>query len=453
MKDKKYSILVVDDERDIGRALEFLLTRHGYSVETAYDGTMALEKLNKSEFDLMITDLRMEGMGGMELLEKALVVNPGMIAVIMTAYASVESAVEAMKRGASDYIVKPFVNEDVLLTVKRLLEHRKVVFENQALKRQLSQHMGCKEFIGESASLLEVFDLLEKVIPTKSNILILGESGTGKGMIAEIVHCNSPRRDSPFMTINCSAIPENLLESELFGYKKGAFTGANTDKAGLISMADGGTLFLDEIGDMPLQLQSKILKVLEEGELMPLGGTKTRSVDVRFIAATNKNIDEVVKKKQFREDLYYRLNIFEVHIPPLRERPDDINILVKHFIEKFAEEHKKDIKGISKEALNILRGYAWPGNVRELKNVIERAVVLCAGEEISPDNLPDKLSLLQDSESKGLKDLLGYYEKKIIVDSLSSHGWNKERTASDLGVDLATLYRKMKKLNIDSEKG
>jgi len=453
MKDKKYSILVVDDERDIGRALEFLLTRHGYDVETAYDGNMALEKMGKSEFDLMITDLRMEGMGGMELLEKALAVNPGMIAVIMTAYASVESAVEAMKRGASDYIVKPFVNEDVLLTVKRLLEHRKVVFENQALKRELSQHMGCKEFIGESASLLEVFDLLEKVIPTKSNILILGESGTGKGMIAEIIHCNSPRRDNPFMTINCSAIPENLLESELFGYKKGAFTGANSDKAGLISMADGGTLFLDEIGDMPLQLQSKILKVLEEGELMPLGGTKTRSVDVRFIAATNKNIEELVKKKLFREDLYYRLNIFEVSIPPLRERPDDIPILVNHFIEKFSAEHRKNIKGISREAMNILRGYSWPGNVRELKNVIERAVVICAGEEIEPDNIPDKLSLLQDSEYRGLKDLLGYYERKIIVDALSSHGWNKEKTAADLGVDLATLYRKMKKLNVDSERG
>jgi len=255
------------------------------------------------------------------------------------------------------------------------------------------------------------------------------------------------------MTINCSAIPENLLESELFGYKKGAFTGANSDKAGLISMADGGTLFLDEIGDMPLQLQSKILKVLEEGELMPLGGTKTRSVDVRFIAATNKNIEELVKKKLFREDLYYRLNIFEVSIPPLRERPDDIPILVNHFIEKFSAEHRKNIKGISREAMNILRGYSWPGNVRELKNVIERAVVICAGEEIEPDNIPDKLSLLQDSEYRGLKDLLGYYERKIIVDALSSHGWNKEKTAADLGVDLATLYRKMKKLNVDSERG
>jgi DNA-binding NtrC family response regulator len=453
MKDKEYRILVVDDERDICRALEFLLSRHGYSVDTAYDGNMALEKLAKSDFDLMLTDLKMEGMGGLELLEKALEINPGMVAIIMTAYASVESAVDAMKRGASDYIVKPFVNEDVLLTIKRLLEHRKVIFENQALKRQLSQRLGCKEFIGDSPSLQEIFELLEKVIPTKSNILILGESGTGKGMIAEIIHCNSPRRDGPFMTINCSAIPETLLESELFGYKKGAFTGANADKAGLIKMADGGTLFLDEIGDMPLSLQSKILKVLEDGELMPLGSSKPQTVDVRFIAATNKNIDEQVGKKLFREDLYYRLNVFEITLPPLRERPDDIKVLASHFIGRFSNEHNKNIKGISDEALSILISYSWPGNVRELKNVLERAVVLCGNNMIGPENLPDKLSVVQGAESRGLKEVLNYYEKKIILDSLASHGWNKEKTASDLGVDLATLYRKMKKLEIDSEKG
>jgi transcriptional regulator with PAS, ATPase and Fis domain len=255
------------------------------------------------------------------------------------------------------------------------------------------------------------------------------------------------------MTINCSAIPETLLESELFGYKKGAFTGANTDKAGLIKMADGGTLFLDEIGDMPLSLQSKILKVLEDGELMPLGSSKPQTVDVRFIAATNKNIDEQVGKKLFREDLYYRLNVFEITLPPLRERPDDIKVLASHFIGRFSKEHNKNIKGISDEALSILMSYSWPGNVRELKNVLERAVVLCGNNMIGPENLPDKLSVLQGAESRGLKEVLNFYEKKIILDSLASHGWNKEKTASDLGVDLATLYRKMKKLEIDSEKG
>jgi DNA-binding NtrC family response regulator len=386
-------------------------------------------------------------------MEKALEVNSVMIVVIMTAYASVESAVEAMRKGALDYIVKPFVNEDVLLTIKRLLEHRMVLFENQALKRQLSQHMGCKEFIGESPYLQEIFELLEKVIPTKSNILILGESGTGKGMIAEIVHCNSPRRDNPFMSINCSAIPENLLESELFGYRKGAFTGANSDKTGLMRMADGGTLFLDEIGDMPLTVQSKVLKVLESGELLPLGDTKMINIDVRIITATNKNIEDMIKKNQFREDLYYRLNVFEINLPSLRERSEDITILAHHFIEQFCGEHNKGIKGFTDAAMNVLTGYPWPGNVRELKNVLERAVVLCGGDMIEMKDLPDKIRAYEDSTKRGLKDMLGYYEKKIIAESLSAHKGNKEKTASELGVDLATLYRKMKKLGIEAEKG
>lgn len=453
MKDKKYRILVVDDERDICRALEFLLSRHGYEVETAYDGNMAIEKMNKTEYDLLLTDLKMEGMNGIELMERSLEINSGMLVVIMTAYASVESAVEAMRKGASDYVVKPFVNEDVLLTIKRLLEHRKILFENQALKRQLSQHLGCKEFIGESPSLQEIFEVLEKVIPTKSNILILGESGTGKGVIAEIIHCNSPRRDYPFMSINCSAIPDTLLESELFGYKKGAFTGANTDKMGIIRMAEGGILFLDEIGDMPLHLQSKILKVLETGEVMPLGDTKTRNVDVRVITATNKDIDAQIKKGEFREDLYYRLNVFEIKLPPLRERLEDIRVLTHYFIEKFSKENNKKITGIADEALNVLVGFSWPGNVRELSNVLERAVILCSGNEIEVKDLPGKLQTQEIHSAQNLKGLLGYYEKKVIVDSLSSHGWDKERTASDLGIDLATLYRKMKKYNIDAERG
>ncbi|MEE9523481.1 MAG: sigma-54 dependent transcriptional regulator, partial [Thermodesulfovibrionales bacterium] len=403
MKNKKYRILVVDDERDICRALEFLLSRQHYDVDIAYDGTMALEKLDKSEYDLMVTDLKMEGMNGIELMEKTLEIRTGMIVVIMTAYASVESAVEAMQKGAADYIVKPFVNEDVLLTIKRLLEHRRIIFENQALRRQLSQHMGCKEFIGESASLQEIFELLEKVIPTKSNILLLGESGTGKGMIAEIVHCNSPRRDNPFMSINCSAIPENLLESELFGYKKGAFTGANSDKTGLIVIADGGTLFLDEIGDMPMSLQSKILKVLESGELMPLGDTKVKSVDVRLITATNKDIEKHIKKGLFREDLYYRLNVFEIKLPALRERAEDIKVLAHHFIEKYCAEHKKMIKGFTDDAMDLLMGYSWPGNVRELSNVLERATVISSGDMIDVNDFPDKIRVIKEQSKRGLK--------------------------------------------------
>src|SRR5512135_642898 len=315
MKAETSKILVVDDERDICRALEFLLSREGYKIVTANSGREALKKIESEDFDLVISDLKMEDIGGLEVLEKALVMNSSLIVIIMTAFASVESAVEAMKKGASDYIVKPFINEDVKMTVKRLLEHKKVLMENLALRQQLSQQFGTRAFVGVSPQIAQVFDVLSKVIPTRSNILILGESGTGKGLVAEIVHGNSQRKDKPFISINCSAIPENLLESELFGYRKGSFTGAAADKKGLITMADQGTLFLDEIGDMPISLQAKILKVLETGEVYPIGETKPVYADIRLIAATNKDLEDQIQKGLFREDLYYRLNVIEVKIP------------------------------------------------------------------------------------------------------------------------------------------
>lgn len=449
MKAKTYNILIVDDERDICRALEFLLTREGYKVVITHTGLDALKKLESNEFDLLITDLKMEGMDGMEVLEKALLIDPNLIVIMMTAFASVESAVTAMKKGASDYVVKPFINEDVKMTVRRLLEHKKVLMENIALRQQLSQHFGCKEFIGVSPQINKVFEVLEKVIPTRSNILILGESGTGKGVIAEVVHCNSQRKDKPFISINCSAIPENLLESELFGYRKGAFTGAASDKKGLITMADQGTLFLDEIGDMPIGLQAKILKVLESGEVMPVGDTKATFADVRLIAATNKNIEEQIKKGLFREDLYYRLNVIEVTVPPLRERREDIAALARHFTEKFSKENNKKVIDIADETMELLYGYSWPGNIRELRNVMERAVVLAGSDRIMPEDLPHKIRDQQGFKSLvTLKDRLDHYEEKIIKDSLRVNDWNKEATSQELGVDLATLYRKIKKLGI-----
>jgi DNA-binding NtrC family response regulator len=449
MKANQYKILVVDDERDICRALEFLLGREGYKVVTTYSGQDAVKKIETEEFDLVISDLKMEGMTGLEVLEKALAINPNLIVIIMTAFASVESAVEAMKKGASDYIVKPFINEDVKMTVKRLLEHKTVVMENLILRQQLSQHLGCKEFVGISPQIFAVFEMLQKVIPTRSNILILGESGTGKGLIAEVVHCNSQRKDKPFISINCSAIPENLLESELFGYKKGAFTGATTDKKGLITMADQGTLFLDEIGDMPLGLQAKILKVIETGEVLPVGDTKTLYADVRIVAATNKTLEEQISKGLFREDLYYRLNVIEVKIPPLRERKEDISVLARHFVEKYSKENDKKVSGISDEAMEILYGYPWPGNIRELRNVIERAVVLASADTIVPSDLPERLRTQQGTKtSQSLKDKMDYYESKIIKETLEAHSWNKENAAKTLDVDLATLYRKIKKLGI-----
>jgi len=449
MKAETSKILVVDDERDICRALEFLLSRQGYKVVTANSGQEALKKIESEDFDLVISDLRMEGIDGLQVLEKALAVNSGLIVIIMTAYASVESAVEAMKRGASDYIVKPFINEDVKMTVRRLLEHKKVLMENLALRQQLSQQFGSREFVGVSPQIAKVFDVLSKVIPTRSNILILGESGTGKGLIAEVVHNNSQRKDKPFICINCSAIPENLLESELFGYRKGAFTGATSDKKGLITMADQGTLFLDEIGDMPVGLQAKVLKVLETGEVQPLGDTKAAFVDVRLIAATNKDLEEQIRKGLFREDLYYRLNVIEVKIPPLRERREDINVLAQHFIEKYSKENSKKVSGITDEALAALNNYPWPGNIRELRNVIERAVVLSGGSDIGIAELPDKIQTRDSSAGMHtLKDRLDYYEEKIIKEALQANDWRKEDTALQLGVDLATLYRKIKKLGI-----
>jgi len=449
MKANPYKILVVDDERDICRALEFLLSREGYKVAVTYSGQDALKKIESEDFDLVISDLKMEGLDGMQVLERALNLRPNLMVILMTAFASVESAVEAMKKGASDYIVKPFINEDVKMTVRRLLEHKTVLLENIVLRQQLSQQLGYKEFVGVSPRIFEVFEVLEKVMPTRSSILLTGESGTGKGLIAEIVHSNSQRKDKPFISINCSAIPENLLESELFGYRKGAFTGAASDKKGLIVMADEGTLFLDEIGDMPMGLQAKVLKVLETGDVLPLGETKSKHVDIRLIAATNKNIEEQIRKGLFREDLYYRLNVIEVKIPSLRERKEDISVLTQHFIEKYGRENNKKVTGVTDEAMEVLMQYPWPGNIRELRNVIERAVVLSGTEKIGLTELPAKIKSQDGAKSAvTLKDKLEQCEGRIIRETLEYSDWNKEKTARELDVDLATLYRKIKKLGI-----
>ena len=452
-KAKKNRILVVDDERDICRALEFILSSEGYSVETVSSGEDALRKFQKKHYDLVLSDLRMEGMDGIELLTKIKGIDPSTIFIIMTAFASVDNAVEAMKKGAEDYIVKPFVNDDVKMTISRLLKLRNLKQENEMLRRELSNRVSDNRFVGNSAQIREMFQMLEKVIPTKSNILILGESGTGKGVIAEIIHSNSPRAERPFLSINCSAIPDTLLESELFGYKKGAFTGANSDKVGLIASADGGTLFLDEIGDMPVMLQSKLLKVLEHGEVLRLGDVRPINVDIRIIAATNKKIEESLKNGEFREDLYYRLNVIEFTIPPLRERREDIPMLVMHFLDVFNLKHDASIKGVDVGAMEALSGYGWPGNVRELANMLERAVVLCSTDTITVDDLPGEKFMVSSSgrEDGSLKGSLVFYEKKVILEALLKNNWNKDSTARALSIDLATLYRKMKKLDISNE--
>jgi DNA-binding NtrC family response regulator len=445
----KADILVVDDEKDICRALNILLSEEGYSVTTASSGEEAVELIKKKDFDIVLTDLKMEKMDGIALLEEAKRLSPNTQVILMTAYASVESAVDAMKKGASDYIVKPFINEEIRLTVKRLLEQMKLRSENIALRQELSRHRTkCKEFIFSSDSMMRIFELLENVIPTKSNILLLGESGTGKGLVAEIIHCGSPRMDRAFISINCSAIPETLLESELFGYKKGAFTGAVSDKTGLIQLADGGTLFLDEIGDMPPPLQAKLLKVLETGETLPLGDTKPKHSDIRLVSATNQDLEKKVKEGTFREDLYYRLNVFEIRIPPLRERKDDIPLLADFFVKKYSKENKKHIAEISVAAMAALKNYLWPGNVRELSNVIERAVVLATGEVLDVMHLTEKLRAPLGERPSSLRMAVNDYERQIILRVYDEHKHNKEAAASALGIDVATLYRKMKKLGI-----
>jgi DNA-binding NtrC family response regulator len=452
----KPKLLIVDDEADICKALRFLLEREGYDVTCKYSGEEAVAALCRDCFDVILTDLKMGRVDGMAVLEKVKEISPDTPVVIMTAFGSIESAVEAMKHGAVDYIVKPFLNEEIKITLLRIIEQkriiRRIIKENLALKQQISQRMACRDFVANSDAMIRIVETLEKVIPTKSNILILGDSGTGKGLLAELVHCNSPRRDKPFITINCSAIPEGLLESELFGYKKGAFTGAIADKLGLIALAHQGTLFLDEIGDMPISLQAKLLKVIETSEVYPLGETKPRLVDIRVIAATNVDIENRIKTGRFREDLYWRLNVIEIKIPPLRERKEDIEMLTNHFIGKLAQEHDKNIKGIEQDALALLIDYSWPGNVRELKNTIERSIVLAEGPTLAVADLPEKMRKEEyGKELPPLKAYLGDYEKNLLLQTYNNHNKNKEETARALGIDLATLYRKFKKYGIESE--
>jgi DNA-binding NtrC family response regulator len=443
-------ILVVDDEKDICKALEFLLLGEGYEVKTAMSGEQAVEMLKKANFDIVLTDLKMEEMDGIAVLDETKKLNADTEVILMTAYASVESAVTAMKKGAADYIVKPFINEEIRLTVRRTLDQMRLRTENIALKRELGQYRErCKDVVYASESMERIFELIDDVALTKSNIILLGESGTGKSLIAEIIHCTSPRRDASFMSVNCSAIPETLLESELFGYKKGAFTGATSDKKGLIQIADGGTLFLDEIGDMPPAVQAKLLKVLETGEVMSVGDTKTVKTDVRLITATHQDLEKKISEGTFREDLYYRINVIEMTIPPLRRRRDDIPLLAEHFIGKFARQNQKNVTGLTDEALAIVINYSWPGNVREFANVMERAVVLAKGTLIQPGDLPGKLSLKAEEASSSLKNVMHEYERNAIATELDIHGHNKDATARALGIDLATLYRKMKKLGIE----
>ena len=449
MSEANPRILVVDDDPEMCGLLSDVLRGERFSVLTTGDSLEASRILKKEEFEVLITDLRMKGLKGLDLLEEAKKVAPLTPVIIITAFGTIESAIQAMKMGAYDYITKPFRMDEIVLTVKKALENHRLKKEVVRLKKEVESRYHFHKLIGKSPAMQKIYDLIERIRDSSSNVLITGESGTGKELVARAIHYSGGRKESAFIAVNCAAIPETLLESELFGYKRGAFTDAKTDKRGLIFEATGGTIFLDEITEMAPVLQAKLLRVIEERQVRPLGDTKPYSVDARIISASNRDIKELIHQGRFREDLYYRLKVIDIELPPLRERREDIALLVQHFIDRFGKEPKK-ISGISEEALKILINYFWPGNVRELENVIQRAITLCQQEVILPQDLPT--SMLQEADEnlveKGLREqyTVDQLEKEYIKRVLIEVGGNKSRAAEILGLDRKTLYRKLEEI-------
>jgi len=446
-------ILLVDDEKSVRSTLAVLLQKSGYRVEESSNGENAIEKLKNQFFDLVITDLKMEPVDGIEVLKKAKEINPSTEVVMMTAYSTVESGVEAIKLGAYDYIQKPFEKDEFLIVVGKALERKELLTEVEHLKNELKEKYRFENIIGSSKEMLDVLSMVSKVSKTDSTILISGDSGTGKELIAKAVHINSRRKHRSFVTINCGAIPENLQESELFGHVRGAFTGAIRDKRGLFQEADGGTLFLDEVGETALSTQVKLLRFLQDGEIRKVGDNEPLFVDVRLIAATNKELPKLLEEGKFREDLFYRLNVIPIHLPPIRKRKDDIPLLVNHFLKKYVEREHKNVVSISPEAMKMLTGYHWPGNVRELENVIERAIILTNRNTILPEDFPASIrdshkrtqDVEVDLEEKTLEDV----EKHTILKMLEKYSWNQKQASEILGISTTTLWRKLKLYGIE----
>ncbi len=448
---KKSVILLIDDDDSLRRVMEFSLTEAGHTVQTAASGEDGLRLFEKGTFDAVITDITMPGMSGMEVLAKVRQRVPTIPVIVITAYGTIESAVEAMKQGAFDYITKPFNRDELRLTLEKAIKMRRLEKENVELRAEVTDRYSFESIIGSSEKMKEVLDLAGRVAASDASLLITGESGTGKELLAKGVHFNSRRANGPFVAVNCAAIPEALIESELFGHVKGSFTGAVRDKEGKFELADGGTLFLDEIGDLRIDLQAKILRALQEREVDRVGGGKPVSVDVRVIAATNKDIERAVKEGAFREDLYYRLNVITLFIPPLRERKEDIPVLAGHFLKKFNTE--ADVR-MDASALSVLTAYGWPGNVRELENVIERASVLKRGSLITREELPEKLKkekmgvegIILNIPEQGIS--LEELEKKLIIKALEKHKGNQTRAAEFLGITRPTLIYRMEKFSL-----
>ena len=448
----KARIMVIDDEESMCKFMKIMLNKEGYEVTTSQSGSEALNILKERNYDLVIADLMMPGLNGLELLSRVKSLDPDANFIVMTAYASVDTAIEALKKGAYDYLTKPFKVDEIRIAIKKALEQKRIKRENISLKKQLKREFSFDNFIGTSPQILDMKKMAEKVAQSDSTVLIQGESGTGKELVAKAIHYYSQRSDKPFVCINCAAIPETLLESELFGYLKGAFTGAIKDKEGLLKVADGGTFFLDEIATTSQAIQVKLLRVLEERKVIPVGGTKPIEVDIRLIAATNADLEQEVKLDKFRPDLFYRLNVFPITIPPLREREDDIKLLVFRFIKKYCEKLKIQEKKISDEALKRLISFPWPGNVRELENAIERAVLLAKSDEITPSELPQKV--IEDEPTKLVEEsklgnpTLEEIEKAYIYWVLKNTGWHKSKASQMLGIDNSTLYRKIEKYGL-----
>jgi len=447
MSETLHKVLVVDDDLEMCGLLSDVLKGEGFSAITTHDSLEASKILKKEEFDIIITDLKMKGLKGLDLLEETKQVSPLTPVVIITAFGTIESAIQAMKMGAYDYITKPFQMDELILTVRKALENRFLKKEVVRLKREVETRYDFHQLIGKSASMQKIYDLIERIRDSSINVFITGESGTGKELAAKAIHYSGVRKGGPFIAVNCAAIPETLLESELFGYKKGAFTDAKSDKKGLIFEANEGTLFLDEITEMPPTLQAKLLRVLEEREVRPLGDTTSYPIDLRIISTSNCDITSSIQQGRFREDLYYRLKVIDIDMPALRERREDIPILVQHFIQTFSKELKKAVSTVSGDALKILLNYPWPGNVRELENILQRAITLSRHEVISPEDLPP--SIIQKADEKLFekameeKFTLDQLEKEYIRRVLVETGGNKSKAAERLGLDRKTLYRKL----------
>jgi DNA-binding NtrC family response regulator len=450
MSEENSPILVVDDERAMRDSLAAWLREDGYRVDTAADGAQALARVREADYAVCFVDLKMPGgMDGIETMREIRRLRPDAAVVIVTAFAAVDTAVTAMKEGAHDYLVKPFNVEEVSLLTKRLVEMREIRRDNRWLRRKLSERYQLGDILSKSPRMQAIFDLVRRVADLKSTVLILGESGTGKELIAGALHDLGGRRDRPYVHVACTALAETLLESELFGHEKGSFTGAHTRKIGKFEQAEGGTILLDEIGDITPKLQLDLLRVLEEKSFFRVGGAEEIRVDVRIIAATNRDLEQAVREGAFREDLYYRLNVVNIHLPPLRERREDIPLLVRHFLRRFAAEFDAPPREVSDAALEVLVGWEWPGNVRELENAVERAIVTCPGEVLGPECFKFLPRIIPEAEWNVPTDLsLEEMEKRVIPAVLRRTGGNVKRAAEVLGIDRSTLYDKMRRYGL-----